>query len=177
MSLPNDFEEEFFKASSLHVDKSLSNLSSKMQDELPNKRFVPLSALLFHLESGSCAAGWNIHHINALAVSASHSEVSIYLIKFRGYALELYHGSRRTLTMTSNEARGCEYALSPISFSQRGRCFMITFNVEFMAEKPKSLLKRRVKLTGMPMHGKLLSRDIPSCIRRQTASNNTTDTW
>ena len=33
--------------------------------------------MLIHLESGKCTAGWSIHHINTLAIEASHSKAFI----------------------------------------------------------------------------------------------------
>ena len=42
-----------------------------------NKRFATISAMLIHLESGICTAGWKAQHINALATLASHSKAFI----------------------------------------------------------------------------------------------------
>lgn len=38
------------------------------------KRFATISAMIVHLESGTCAANWTIQHLNALAAESSHSK-------------------------------------------------------------------------------------------------------
>ena len=46
-----------------------------------SKRFATISAMLIHLESGSCSGGWKGYHLNGLAVKAPLADEYVILDK------------------------------------------------------------------------------------------------
>lgn len=66
------------KHSQLHLPKSLACFGCQ-EDHAP---FATYSAMLLHLESGTCSAGWKIRHINDIAHTSTGAEKYIIHSQF-----------------------------------------------------------------------------------------------